>query len=80
LIDAADHREKRELAAGCDVAKVEMSVEVRALLEELRKHVLALDTDIVAIFLSGCMLGFYVEWTCSRLSGKARVGTSREFP
>jgi predicted transport protein len=48
-IDAAYHREMRELAAKRDVSKVEMSIEAKALFEELRMHVLALGTDIIEL-------------------------------
>ncbi len=49
LIDAANHRDMREQAARRDVRKVEMSVEARALFDELRKHVLALESDILEL-------------------------------
>ena len=49
LIDAANHQEMREQAARRDVAKVEMSAEARALFQELRSHVLALDSDILEL-------------------------------
>jgi predicted transport protein len=49
LIDAANQREMRELAARGDVGKVEMSAEARALFQELRMRVLALDSDILEL-------------------------------
>jgi predicted transport protein len=49
LIDAANHREMRELAARRDVGKVEMSEEARVLFQELRARVLALDSDILEL-------------------------------
>jgi hypothetical protein len=39
----------RDQAARRDVAKVEMSAEARALFEELRTHLLALDSDILEL-------------------------------
>jgi len=49
LINAANHREMRELAARRDVGTVEMSTEARALFQELRTRVLALDSDILEL-------------------------------
>jgi hypothetical protein len=49
LIDAANQEEMREQAARRDIAKVEMSTEARALFQELRTHVLALDSDILEL-------------------------------
>jgi uncharacterized protein with ParB-like and HNH nuclease domain len=49
LIDAADHREKRKLAARQDVSKIKMSNEARSLFEELRARVKALDSDILEL-------------------------------
>jgi len=49
LIDAAKHREMRDLAARRDVGKVKMSAEARALFEELRAHVLAFDSDVLEL-------------------------------
>jgi len=49
LIDAADHREKRKLAARQDVSKIKMSSEARSLFEELRARVKALDSDILEL-------------------------------
>jgi uncharacterized protein with ParB-like and HNH nuclease domain/predicted transport protein len=49
LIDAANYREMREQAARRDVAKVEMSAEARALFDQLRVRVLALDIDILEL-------------------------------
>jgi predicted transport protein len=49
LIDAANHRDMREQAARRDVQRVEMSAEARALFDELRGHVLALDNDILEL-------------------------------
>ena len=49
LIDAATYREMRERAARRDVGKVKMSTEARALFEELRAHVLALDSDVLEL-------------------------------
>jgi predicted transport protein len=49
LIDAASHQEMREQAARRDIAKVEMSAEARALFQELRTHVLELDSDILEL-------------------------------
>jgi predicted transport protein len=49
LIDAANHREMREHAARRDVARVGMSAEARALFDERRTHVLALDSDILEL-------------------------------
>jgi uncharacterized protein with ParB-like and HNH nuclease domain/predicted transport protein len=48
-IDAAKQRDMRELATRRDVGKVEMSEEARTLFEELRSHVLALDSDVVEL-------------------------------
>jgi predicted transport protein len=48
-IDAARQRDMRELAARRDVGKVEMSEEARALFEKLRRHVLALDSDVLEL-------------------------------
>ena len=48
-IDAAKQRDMRELAARRDVGKVEMSEEARALFEQLRSHVLALDSDMLEL-------------------------------
>jgi predicted transport protein len=49
LIKAADHLEKVELAAKQDIGKVKMSSEARALFEELRTRVKALDSDILEL-------------------------------
>ena len=47
LIDAADQRERREMAARRDVGKVKMTAEARALFEELRTRVRLLDSDVL---------------------------------
>jgi predicted transport protein len=49
LIDAANHLEKRKLAARQDVGNVEMTPDVRLLFEELRSRVKALDSDILEL-------------------------------
>jgi uncharacterized protein with ParB-like and HNH nuclease domain/predicted transport protein len=49
LIDAADHLEKRKLAARRDVSKVKMTADAKALFEVLRSRVMALDTDILEL-------------------------------
>jgi predicted transport protein len=49
LIDAANHREMRELADRRDVGKVEMSAEARTLFHDLRIRILALDSDILEL-------------------------------
>jgi predicted transport protein len=49
LIDAADHSEKRKLAARQDVSRIKMSGEARSLFEELRARVKAIDSDILEL-------------------------------
>ncbi len=49
LIDAASHLEKRKLAERQDLGKVKMSAEARALFEELRTQVKALDSDVLEL-------------------------------
>ena len=49
LIDAANRREMKELAARRDVTKVVMSQEARDLFEALPNHVMALDADILEL-------------------------------
>jgi predicted transport protein len=49
LIDAANQEEMRKQAARRDIAKVEMSTEASALFQELRTHVLALDSNILEL-------------------------------
>jgi predicted transport protein len=48
-IDAAKQLEMRELAARRDVSKVQMSEEARVLFENLRSHILTLDSDVLEI-------------------------------
>ncbi|WP_316213948.1 DUF262 and DUF1524 domain-containing protein [Bradyrhizobium sp. SZCCHNR2032] len=49
LIEAASHLEKRKLAERQDIGKVKMSVEAKALFEELRAQVMTLDSDILEL-------------------------------
>jgi predicted transport protein len=49
LIDAADHLEKRALAARQDLSKIKMSPEARAIFEELRVRVTALGADVLEL-------------------------------
>lgn len=49
LIDAADHLEKRKLAARQDLSKIKMTADAKALFEELRARVMALDSDILEL-------------------------------
>ncbi len=49
LVDTANHREKIKLAARQDMSKIKMSHEARALFEELRKGVLAIDSGILEL-------------------------------
>jgi predicted transport protein len=49
LIDDANRREKRKLAARQDIGKIKMSPQARALLEELRIRVKALDSEILEL-------------------------------
>jgi predicted transport protein len=49
LIDAANHLEKRKLAARQDVGKIEMTPDAKALFEGLRSRVIALDSDILEL-------------------------------
>jgi predicted transport protein len=49
LIDAADHLEKRKLAARQDVSKIKMTADAKALFDELRPRVMALDSDILEL-------------------------------
>jgi uncharacterized protein with ParB-like and HNH nuclease domain/predicted transport protein len=49
LIDVANHAEKRKLAARQDLSKIKMTADAKALFEELRARVLALDTDILEL-------------------------------
>ena len=44
-----DHLEKRKLAERQDLGKVKMSAEARALFEELRTRVKALDSDVLEL-------------------------------
>jgi predicted transport protein len=49
LITVANREEMRKLAARQDLSTVKMSTEARALFEELRKRVLALDSDVLEL-------------------------------
>ncbi len=49
LIDAANHRELRDLAARRDVGKVKMSAEARTLFEQLRARISELDSDVLEL-------------------------------
>jgi uncharacterized protein with ParB-like and HNH nuclease domain/predicted transport protein len=49
LIDAADHLEKRTLAARQDLSKIKMTPDAKSLFEELRSRVTALDSDILEL-------------------------------
>jgi predicted transport protein len=49
LIDAASHLEKKKLAARQDVSKINMTADAKALFEELRAHVMSLDSEVVEL-------------------------------
>jgi uncharacterized protein with ParB-like and HNH nuclease domain/predicted transport protein len=49
LIDAADHLEKRKLAARQDFSKIKMTPDAKALFEALRSRVMSLDSDMLEL-------------------------------
>jgi uncharacterized protein with ParB-like and HNH nuclease domain len=49
LIDAADHLEKRKLAARQDLSKIKMTPDAKALFDALRSRVIGVDSDILEL-------------------------------
>jgi predicted transport protein len=49
LVDAADHLEKRRLAARQDLSKIKMTAEAKVLYEALRSQVMTIDSDIMEL-------------------------------